>query len=494
MATDIRYFYLARVVLESRTPLSIAGGPSEDIFDVAIVRDANGLPAIPGTSIAGVLRHLYASHVDSDSADELFGFADRSAEGGQASRLHVSWGCIHDAKDQPVEGLLCTADERAKLKSDSLLKRALDAQPLFRDHVRLNHRGSVDARGKFDRTCLPAGYRFSVEFALWSDAQADERWRQLLGLLSSVEFRLGGATRRGYGAFKVVRCKQRCFDMRSPQDVDAYTGLSASLADSTGLEEGAMSGAISNDRWVSCQVKLQPEDLWRFGGRGEGVNPSKNGKTPDMLPVVEPVVEWQGNQGQFSAKNRIVIPASSVKGALAHRVAFHYNCIKGNFARAGLDLSAQVGEANAAVRGLFGFAKDSQEGEDKANTGRAGRVFLDDVYLDEQCVTQGQVRVGTMWHNSIDRFTGGVRDGMLYQEQLLQGAGEEGITVTVTLLTAGLEREPERADWLEALNRALQDLTEGRLALGAGSSKGHGYFRGSVEPANWLERCAGANR
>ncbi len=67
------------------------------MFDSALVTDANDLPAIPGSSLAGVLRHLwrgtYGSHTHDDA---LFGY--QSGNLGDASRLAISWGALLDSK------------------------------------------------------------------------------------------------------------------------------------------------------------------------------------------------------------------------------------------------------------------------------------------------------------------------------------------------------------------------------------------------------------
>ena len=47
-----------RLVIETQTPMAINSGLREVGFDSQLARDANGLPYIPGTSIAGVWRNL----------------------------------------------------------------------------------------------------------------------------------------------------------------------------------------------------------------------------------------------------------------------------------------------------------------------------------------------------------------------------------------------------------------------------------------------------
>lgn len=85
-------------------------------------------------------------------------------------------------------------------------------------------------------------------------------------------------------------------------------------------------------------------------------------------------------------------------------------------------------------------------------------------------------------HNAIDRFTGGVRDRLLFGEDLLW---RTPIRVSVLVNTRAGEGEDvvELERGLAGLRLALNDLLEGRLALGAGSGKGHGYFLGA-EPAD----------
>ena len=56
------YRSLARVVLEAKTPLCISSGEKDLVSDSMCIKDANGLPYIPGTTLAGVLR----SHCDTD--------------------------------------------------------------------------------------------------------------------------------------------------------------------------------------------------------------------------------------------------------------------------------------------------------------------------------------------------------------------------------------------------------------------------------------------
>jgi CRISPR/Cas system CMR subunit Cmr4 (Cas7 group RAMP superfamily) len=68
--------HLLRVTLEAKSPISVGGGDEQTIFDTVILRDAYGLPTVQGSSIAGVLRHLWlAVYGESDApiVNSLFG-------------------------------------------------------------------------------------------------------------------------------------------------------------------------------------------------------------------------------------------------------------------------------------------------------------------------------------------------------------------------------------------------------------------------------------
>ena len=51
--------YVARPTIEFTTPFLVGAGEEDFFSDAVFVADANGLPAIPGSSIAGVLRHEF---------------------------------------------------------------------------------------------------------------------------------------------------------------------------------------------------------------------------------------------------------------------------------------------------------------------------------------------------------------------------------------------------------------------------------------------------
>jgi len=478
--------HVARFVLEARTALSVGSGGADGVYDHPIARDANGLPTIPGTSLAGVLRHLWANDHGTRSGDSLFGYQRRDR--GDASRLEVAACALHDSRGQPVEGLLLDSSPRGRLRADWLLSAAAKTRedPSFRDRVRLNHRGAAIKTGKFDRGLLAAGHRFSGELRLWSEIPNDPDWSKLLGLLADPRLRLGGATRAGMGAMALVSLHAGSFDLRNPENSAAFQKLKPGLGDTAGL--AALDLAKLPPSGVTARaltIQLVPRDFWRIGQGDESLG--RAGKTPDLLPKLEPFVTWEREQARAVAGTRYaLVPGSSVKGALAHRAAFHWNALNDRFAD---DPTVDVttwdkSEHCPGVKEIFGYAKDrdTASGRSRDATGQAGHLCIDDAHI-EIAAQDRERRIQAMIHNSIDRFTGGARNRMLFTEELLYRCP---IPLRITLLP-GIDKAEATAR--RALARAIRDLCEGRLALGAGVTKGHGSFTGAPDETarNWLQ-------
>lgn len=534
MIPDKPIFYIARLVLETCTPLSIATGESIDgTANNLLVRDANGLPAIPGSSLAGVLRHAYQRVYDTPSksnpkelseTDKLFGNpkqsktdtredqADTTEDQDNPSFVRVSWACLHDSQDKPVEGLLNPYPEKEPRWQDPLIKDARRETPIKRDHVKLSHRGVSDAKkqGKFDRSSLTKGHRFSVEISWWNEQEDDQRWENLLTLLQRPDFRLGGGTRRGLGKLKLVpeNCYTGVFNLKEPSQFELFCQLPQKLAETRQYIDNnpklkplkKLNQSIGDIQIIT--LSLTPIDGYRFGG---GVEPLVKNSQADMLVVTERCVEWNNGEGKLTDK-QIVIPASGVKGALSHRVAYHYNVLNRIFADQKLnnpntafeDAKPYVEENNQAIQALFGYVKENQNADNSLKhdeTAQIGCLILDDVHLSRN--KREKLQPIEYSHNSVNRFTGGVRDGALFFEEVVTDSQAFELNITVALphddqlpkIWKKLKQEQKLNKVWQALQLALNDLVEGELALGAGGGRGHGYFKGELKEAGkkWLE-------
>jgi len=201
-------------------------------------------------------------------------------------------------------------------------------------------------------------------------------------------------------------------------------------------------------------LKIKPDDFFMFGaGFGD--------KDADQTPVYEKVVDYE--IGDLTSK-QILIPASSIKGALSHRTAFYYNK---KMLEDGKD-HTKTAEDNDAVKAIFGHKKETNK-EDGREQGQKGKILISDCFKEDK----EEHSTKTFDHVSIDRFTGGAIDGALFQEKTI--AQKEVYEIEI-LLENGVKQE-----YKDAFENALKDVCSGMLALGGMTAKGHGVFCGALE-------------
>ena len=449
--------FLAHIIIEAKTPLKVGGGKNDLFLDAPVQRDFNGLPMILGTSVAGILRRAFEDNAGKDAVNKIFG--TRREEKGRSekesedenlnligSRLIVSNALLVDENGKVCEQLLSG-------KSEFL--RYFDILPI-RDHVAIGANGAAKDAGKFDEEVVFKGTRF--KFSLELDGSKEE-FEEILNLLCDPTLRLGSGSSKGFGLLGILEIKWGEFELYE------YT---SSLNDNPhGLSDFDLKGEI-NEKFIKYELKISPDDFFMFGS-GFGDNEA------DHTPVLESVIDYKNER---LSKRKILIPASSVKGALSHRTAFYFNKINKQFSE-----KAKVGNENQAVREIFGYEKS------KTENGAKGKILLSDCFLDYDEVKDTKV----FEHVSIDRFTGGAIDAALFQEKAIAQRNNFEIEVEI---------EPDKTDKkgkkrsgfcveilvksnvskasLDAFEAALNDVIKGHLPLGGATTKGYGFFKGEV--------------
>ena len=432
-------YYYAEVTIEAVSPLVLASGKDGNFFDVELVRDANGLPAIPGTTIAGILRHAVQKEKGETVAKQIFGSMDSKAD-RNSSALETSWAYVHDSKNCAHKFFY----PREEIEKDSILNELYikDNPDFKRDHVRLSDKGTAFEAGKFDRYFVPTGTRFSFALGLWAKEESKD-WDGILRILRSPLFRIGAAGRDGYGNIKVVGIKiphQKYFDLSKEEDV-------ASLRHCDTLYDFSQ----YKDDAEKIELSLRFPLGFRIGGGSKSFLP-KGGRLADMLPYSERVIQWTDGKACFAEKPKIAIPASSIKGALRHRAAFH-------LARMNKKWDWQEKEDDDGLSELFGSAANEKDAMSK---GMAGKIWFTDLYME-------QAKTYQLSRNSIDRFTGGTLNGALFQE-------ENACTEHVFKTSIYVDKDFDKASLVyKAFSWAVEDLQSGRLALGGGSGHGLGF-------------------
>ncbi len=508
--------HVARVTLEALSPLSIGSGDSwvdkrtetksdgtaepVSVTVAAIQRDANGLPAIPGPGLQGALRALAVEVYGEAFANRMFGHEESGNGDGRAGRVNWGWACAHDSSGEAVAGLRLP---KLETDSDEVLRLLAADAPVWRDHVALSGRHSVDGRRKFARAAAPAGARFSAELSGWGDGDFRESLVRIVGLFRHPRLRIGGGSGRGYGriALRAATCAEAPLD-----DPGALRRLRAQPP-SAPLETDLLPLLRAPDgAGATMTLLLKCEDLLRIGAsgprakhptrRGAATGKDAEGEGAILRLMREPYILWNddgaGRAVRIDGESdtvppeqlRFPVPGSSIRGPLAHRTLFYANalagrCIDADALRGADDEKKKEARVehetrDRALRDFFGAAKEAGDLDRETGEGRAGRVSFDDAEV------RGAERIVGIDHVSIDRFTGGAREitGALFREEALLGGCIEA-TVIVRPPLGAAEDGPGGwpAGTARAFLMAVRDLCIGRLALGGRSN---GTCRGAV--------------
>ena len=209
-------------------------------------------------------------------------------------------GCGFDKKDLNDIVLL---DENQKVNEGLLLEKS-DFLKLFdnlpiREHTAIDEKGVAKEHSKFDEEVVYKGsrFKFSIEY-IEDDEQIFEN---ILDKLYQTHFRIGGGSTKGFGSIEIIDIKTKKFDKIN------YSEYSSSLNHKL-LGDYTKQNTTSN-KYTKYTLKLKPDDFFIFGsGFGD--------EDADNTPVYEKAIDYKNEK---LSDEMILIPASSIKGALAHR-------------------------------------------------------------------------------------------------------------------------------------------------------------------------------
>ena len=447
---------LAHIILEADSALHFGSGDFNALYDSPIQRDFNGLPIILGTSICGVIRTL--AKQERLDLDSLFGGQDFG------SRLIFSNALLLDKNMRVNEHLI----PFSRLKDLPFLSHFLSLPQ--RQHNAIDYNGTCKDGAKFDEEVIFKGTRFkcavSMDLSSGKNEKCDkEAFFKILSLFYSPNIRFGAGSTKGFGKIKAHKITY--------QLLDSPFSKSASLNENLSEHFTPDSSVLSTKNFTHYTLNLMPESVFLFGaGFGD--------KEADSIGVREKIIDY--DKGNLS-ESKLLIPASSIKGAVSQRTRFYINKDLGNFisAESNNDLDKKATQIHAT---LFGSAESSTKSSDtKSAKSQAtkGKILINDIYLDFDKNKDSHLFA----HNSIDRFTGGTIDGALFQESAnTSPAFRLDIFVANATNSADFQDLNQKdffAIAIKSFENALQDICAGILPLGAASSKGHGFFSGDLE-------------
>lgn len=443
----------ARINFTLLTPLHVGAGSTQFLDDV-VQRDSFGLYMISATSIAGALRD-FSKDLDltenKQVIDALFGFA--KGDKGTPSILFIS-----DAKLLDYDGSFASDCYLTGKKPTSSIADGLG--PYIRDHVRIDKEGVAQQGGKYDEEIVPAGAKFSFEITLdndWNTKKESEKaekeanfeackalFEKILVSLNHSQIAFGGKQNSGYGriAFNDGDITIRDFDLTTQQGHEAYLNLTRKPTfdandGGTEITLKSLEQEIikkNQENTVSGQLSITFESVGPL--LIAGVN--QNDVDADLAFVSTPYFDYKQKQVTYKQ----VIPGTSFKGAIAHRVFDIANVLYGD------------DKACTVIDKMFGAISGQYQGE--------GHISV----LDTELKQSHEVVVQ---HVAIDRFTGGAVDGALFNEAPIW---DKNVEVPLTLYFKKLPIE-----CVKLLAFALLDLADSSLAVGNGVNRGNGRLK-----------------
>ncbi len=289
--------HVAHVTLEALTPLKVGSQSVDFLQDSPVQKDWNNLPMILGSSIAGVLRVKFQ-----DRTDDIFG-----KENG--SKIIISNALLLDKTAKVCETLLLEKDDFLSL---------FENLPL-REHTAINEKGLAIDRSKFNEEVVFKGSKFKFSIELVEDDK--ESFNDILSLLIDDDFRLGGGSSKGFGEFEIKRIRYGYLDVSEYSSSlnfelkNVYSNKTQDLE----LKNVYQKQSHTGQKLTKYELNITPDNFFMFGsGFGDS--------DADMTPVFEQTISYDTSS---ISNPKVLIAASSIKGALLHRTLYHICKLEG---------------------------------------------------------------------------------------------------------------------------------------------------------------------
>lgn len=455
MGKIIKKHYL-KITFQLESPLCIGSGRN-DITDQDILRDARGIPYIPGSAVAGVIREACNGAIDEGGLKYYFGYSpinkgknDESVESSiiESKIIFYDATLIGDGKDDGKNQIYRISQ---------------------RDGVALNEYKSAKKQAKFDWEILEGDCKFQTFIEISEEEStykisAEEVLINIAKVWKEADIRFGAKTTRGFGKICNIDIIGRSFELVKNPDNGIEDWLEFNLFDDESWEVGnsyedMLKTLNEDEKWTLKDSKKLSLKLRLEGGlsiRRYSTQCSEEESSPDQeqMTTIKFNNKKSSEQDQVESQKSIeeiaVIPGTTWAGAIGHRME---ELIEGSkvtkFKRSEKDIQSYH---------YFGAANDNDKEKSL-------------IYFGESRLTGGEFKV--MSRNAIDRFLGSTAEGALFTEKIYIG-GETTLDISFGDPYNTVVSYSE--DFINALAATLTDLHEGYLAVGGATSVGRGVF------------------
>lgn len=475
MGQIIKKHYL-KITFQLDSPLCVGSGRN-DITDHDILRDGRGIPYIPGSAVAGVVREACYEAYQDIMEEETFKYYFGDAP--------INTGKEDNSEDKIIESRIIFFD--AVLAEEKTEESQCPQKPKHRifqrDGVALNKYKSAKKQSKFDWEILEGDCLFNTfieisEEKLNADKEgnltvnAEEVLINIARIWKNVDISFGAKTTRGFGKIGNVEILGKSFNLSHNVDgeksgyiedwLDFDIFNEASWKDGESYEN--MIKSSEEKKWALTEkkklfLKLRLEgglSIRRYttecGAKKSSADnglPSDQESSPDqeLLPDKDLGPDQEQMTTLISEKEVPVIPGTTWAGAIGHRME---ELLEGSKVVKDRD--------NVRTYHYFGMAKDNEKEKSL-------------IYFGESRLTGGNFKL--LSRNAIDRFLGSTVEGALFTEKIYIG-GETDLEISFADPYHTAVNYSE--DFIKALAAALSDLHKGYLAIGGATSVGRGIF------------------
>lgn len=401
--------YLVTAVCTQPLHIGSASGDKEEV----LVHPTDGRPFIQASSISGVLRQYSVAIHGDKQAERLFG----------ASRFEEDANSLDGAsKVRFGDGRFC--GEHVMLE--------------LRPRVKINSESGTCDAGSIKGTDRQAGHKFNMEYigagAMFQfpiylyDESLRENLEEILSAVYQEDVQFGGQKSNGCGFIRLKHLKRKIFNMKEGNDRKDW-------ADEETLPDQAYEDILSE---MKRRTPKKPAAAYEI---------TVTGSTEGELLVKSIAVEEYGENAPDSmnirnAEREYIVPGSSLKGAV----------------RSQMEKIARYIDSDHIIRETFGDT-GSLTGE-----GKAGNIVFYDTVVGNR-KDNDRARIKNRIH--IDKFTGGVMHGGLFNEKNVSGK----VTFRIVIHD---RNNPDGTCGL--LLMALRDLAVGVMSVGSGYSVGKGII------------------
>lgn len=417
--------------------LSVGSGEQEET-DMDVILDSKGIPFVPGSALAGVLREYTENIVGREEAAWLFGTPKNGiigAENDRQSRIFVYDMIIEEAQIGIRDGIRLGEEKTPEFQSKYEIQM-IERNAAFKIRLEI-----------IQRQLLLKKYDISDQWE--KDIELVRKWAQGF---SSGELTLGAKRNRGFGRLRIDQIRIKKFHMEEKKSYLEWLDWDWNKPDA--FNEAVCRESKEIQRYGHClEVPLYiPYTLLI---RTYSTAFAKADELPDYEQLT---VGTMGEQA--------VIPGSSIAGAFRGHIA---------------KIVKEIGhlksweDAQQKLEPFFGtwVGNDEEKIKNHSRNGKHNKLRASRIIFEETLVDGGHGF--PVYRNAIDRFTQGTVDGALY-EAVPWAGGNVLFRVRWTTPKSGEAAPDYDSIVCGMLLWAILDLQAGILPIGGETAVGRGIF------------------